>query len=61
MAKTIDELLQQAKIGSANSFREDGTYNTGYKLSQEQIEVSALLQIDPNLEEARKKCYINGF
>jgi hypothetical protein len=61
MAKTIDQLLQQAKIGSANSFREDGTYNTGYKLSQEQIEVSALLQIDSNLEEARKKCYINGF
>lgn len=61
MAKTIDELLQQAKIGSANSFRENGTYNTGYKLSQEQIEISALLQIDSNLEEARKKCYINGF
>ena len=35
MAKTLDELLQQAKIGSANSFREDGTYDTGYKLSQE--------------------------
>ena len=50
MAKTIDELLQQAKIGRANSFRKDGAYNTGYKLSQEQIEISALLQIDPNLE-----------
>lgn len=61
MAETINKLLQQAKIGINNSFKKDGTYNTGYKLSQEQIEVSALLQIDPDLEEARKKCYINGF
>lgn len=61
MANTINELLQQARIGIDNSFKEDGTYNTGYKLSQEQIEISALLQIDPDLEVARTKSYINGF
>ncbi len=61
MAKTIEELMQRAKIGSANSFKKNGSYNFSYKLSQEQIEIAALLQIDPDLEEARKKCYINGF
>ena len=61
MAKAIDDLFKQAKIDSVNSVKKDGTYNCGYKLSQAQIEMVALLQIDPNLEEARKKCYINGF
>ncbi|MDP4832447.1 MAG: hypothetical protein NWR41_01875 [Rickettsiaceae bacterium] len=61
MAKAIDDLFKQAKIDSVNSVKKDGTYNCGYKLSQAQIEMAALLQIDPNLEEARKKCYINGF
>ncbi len=61
MAKTINYLLQRAKIGSNGSSKQDGSYNFNYKLSQEQIEIAALLQIDPNIEEARKKCYINGF
>lgn len=54
MTKKVEELIQRAKIGSANFFKENGDYNFSYKLSQEQIEIAALLQIDPDLEEARK-------
>ena len=60
MTQAINELLQQAKIGSVGAFK-DGVYNSDYKLSQEQVEVAALMQISSNLEESRKKCCINGF
>ena len=61
MTNKVEELIQRAKIYNANFFKKNGDYNFSYKLSQEQIEIAALLQIDPDLEEARKKCYMNGF
>ena len=59
--QSTEGLRIKAQKGS-DALDDSGVYDINHKLSQEQIKIAALLQIDPSGQQSiDDKCYINGF
>ncbi len=66
--KPAEKIFKDAQISprvyKGHKAMDNGTYNTGYMLSHEQIQAAALLKLSEkqniSLKEAAKQCYIDG-